>query len=179
MNALHRARLRDRRGMTLVELCIVIVIIGILAVVAVASLQRARMMANESSAIAILRTINRAQFAYASECGRGFYAPSLSLLGHTRPGRDQSYLGEDIGLVDDPQRNGYHFNVRNGASSRDGLADCNGQATRTTYYASASPLVVSRTGTRSFATSQSNGIWQLSGAIPPPEPFGDPAQFVR
>jgi hypothetical protein len=38
---------------------------------------------------------------------------------------------------------------------------------------------VRRTDTRSIATSQSNGIWQLSGAIPPPEPFGDPAQFVR
>ena len=43
----ERVRRDPEAGMTLIELCIVIVILGILMVVAVASLQRARMMANE------------------------------------------------------------------------------------------------------------------------------------
>ena len=172
-------RMRRREGMTLIELCIVIVILGILLVVAVASLQRARMMANESAAIAMMRTITKAQFAYASECGRGFYAPSLAQLGNSRPGRDQSYLAEDIGLVDDPQRSGYRFNVLSGASSVPGLDDCNKIATRTTFYASAVPLALGRTGTRSFATTQSNGIWQRPGSVPPTEPFGAPSEYVR
>ena len=175
----HSARLRSREGMTLIELCIVIVILGILLVVAVASLQRARMMANESSAIAIMQTINKAQFAYASECGRGHYAPALTQLGGTRPGRDQSYLAEDIGLANFPERNGYRFNVRGGANSIAGLPDCNGAATRTTYYASAVPVALSRTGSRSFASSQANGIWQMSGAVPPVEPLGPPSEYVR
>jgi len=175
----ERVRRDPEAGMTLIELCIVIVILGILLVVAVASLQRARMMANESSAIAIMQTINKAQFAYASECGRGHYAPSLTQLGGTRPGRDQSYLAEDIGIANYPQRNGYTFNVRGGANSIPGLPDCNGAATRTTYYASAVPLVIGRTGSRSFGTSQANGIWQMQGLVPPTEPLGPPSEYVR
>ncbi|HEY3159369.1 MAG TPA: prepilin-type N-terminal cleavage/methylation domain-containing protein [Vicinamibacterales bacterium] len=176
---LGHARMRRREGMTLIELCIVIVILGILLVVAVASLQRARMMANESSAIAMLRTITKAEFAYASECGRGHYAPSLATLGSARPGRDQSYLSEDIGLVDMPERNGYRFNILPGLDSSPGLEDCNKIATRTTFYASATPLALGRTGTRAFATSQSNGIWQRPGTVPPPQPFGPPSEYVR
>jgi len=175
----ERGRRNPEAGMTLIELCIVIVILGILLIVAVASLQRARMMANESSAIAILQTINKAQFAYASECGRGHYATSLIQLGGTRPGRDQSYLAEDIGIANFPERNGYRFNVTGGAASSPGLPDCNNAGTRTTYYASAVPAALSRTGSRSFATSQTNGIWQAQGAVPPPQPFGPPSEYVR
>jgi prepilin-type N-terminal cleavage/methylation domain-containing protein len=172
-------RVRGRQGMTLIELCIVLVILGILLVVAVASLQRARMMANESSAIAMLRTITKAEFAYASECGRGHYAPSLATLGSARPGRNQSYLSEDIGLVDMPERNGYRFNILPGLDSNPGLDDCNKIGTRTTFYASATPLALGRTGSRAFATSQSNGIWQRPGSVPPSQPFGPPSEYVR
>lgn len=172
-------RLRSREGMTLIELCIVIVITGILMVMGAASLMRARVVANESSAMAMLRTITKAQFAFYAECGRGFYAVSLTQLGTARPGRDQSYLAEDIGLVDTPQRNGYKFNVRPAADAMAGLTDCNGQATRTTYYASAVPVGLGRTGDRSFATSQSNTIWAIAGVVPPTEPLGPPAEFVH
>ena len=165
--------------MTLIELCIVIVILGILLVTAVASLMRARVAANESSAMGILRTITKAQLAFYAECGRGYYATSLTQLGTARPGRDQSYLAEDIGLVDSPQRNGYRFSVKAGITADPGLGDCNGRPTRTTYYASGVPLALSRTGTRSFATSEANGIWSLPGAVPPPEPLGPPSQYVR
>jgi type II secretory pathway pseudopilin PulG len=165
--------------MTLVELCIVIVIVGILLTVAVATLLHARVVANESSAIAMLRTITKAEFAFANECGRGHYAGSLDQLGVARPGRDQSYLGEDLGLSEAPERNGYRFNIRPGADSESGFKDCNGASTRTTFYASAEPIAVGRTGTRSFATSQSNGIWRMNGATAPAEPFGPPAEYVR
>jgi prepilin-type N-terminal cleavage/methylation domain-containing protein len=171
--------LRGRQGMTLVELCIVIVILGILLVVAVASLMRARVVANESSAMAMLRTITKAQLGFYAECGRGFYATSLTQLGTARPGRDQSYLAEDIGLVDFPLRNGYRFNVRPAADAMPGLSDCNGRATRTSYYASAVPVALGRTGDRSFATSQTNGLWAIAGVVPPTEPLGPPAQFAH
>lgn len=165
--------------MTLVELCIVIVILGILLTTAVAALAHARVAANESSAIAMLRTITKAQFAFANECGRGHYAGSLEQLGVARPGRDQSYLGEDLGLSETPERNGYRFTVRPGADSESGFKDCNGSPTRTTFYASAVPVAAGRTGTRSFATSQSNGIWRRDGATPPAEPFGPPSEYVK
>jgi prepilin-type N-terminal cleavage/methylation domain-containing protein len=172
-------RLSGHTGMTLIELCIVIVILGILLTVAVAALTHARVAANEASAIATLRTITKAEFAYASECGRGFYAESLTQLGAARPGRSQGFLNEDVGLVNFPERNGYRFNVHAGNGAIPGLEDCNKVGTQTTYYASAIPVAPERTGTRSFATSQSNAIWQQFGTVPPPEPFGAPSEYVR
>jgi len=50
------ARFNGRSGMTLVELCVVIAILGVLFVLAVATVKRARLVANESSAIGALRT---------------------------------------------------------------------------------------------------------------------------
>ena len=75
-------RLRSERGMTLVELCVVLVIIGLLLVVAVTSLIHARMVANETSAIGALKTVNTAQVAYSAGCGSGNFASSLVVLGH-------------------------------------------------------------------------------------------------
>ena len=70
--------------MTLIELCIVIVILAILLIVAIAGVMRARLSSNEASAIASLRAIYSAQFAYAAGCGPGNYATTLLTL-TTRP----------------------------------------------------------------------------------------------
>ena len=67
----------DDHGMTLVELCIVIVILGILLVTAVAGFGRARVSSNEASAIASVRAIYSAQFSFAAGCGQGGYATTL------------------------------------------------------------------------------------------------------
>ncbi len=50
-----------RRGFTLIELMIVVVIIAILAVIAVPNLLSARINANESAAIAVMRTVTTAE----------------------------------------------------------------------------------------------------------------------
>ena len=104
---------------------------------------------------------------------------SLRQLGTVRPGRDVNYLAEDIGLVDMPERNGYRFNMRPGTDAEVALTDCVGVPTRTTYYISAIPTIVGRTGSRSFAASQRNGIWALPGGNPPTEPLGPPAQYAQ
>jgi type II secretory pathway pseudopilin PulG len=54
--------------MTMVELCIVIVVLAILLVTAVAGLFRARLMSNEAAAIAGLRAIYSAQFSFTAGC---------------------------------------------------------------------------------------------------------------
>ena len=175
----HSPRVRAELGMTLIELCVVIMIIAILLGTAVAGLARARVASNETAAISSLRTINSAQFAYASGCGGGNYATSLTVLGTKPPGNRQGYLAEDLGASPTPQRNGYRYNIRPGAGASAAPPDCNKVPSQTAYYAFAIPTAVGTTGSRSFATGQNNAIWQAQGGTPPSEPFGPPAQLAR
>lgn len=68
------------RGFSLIELMIVVAIILIIAAIAIPNLLRARIAANESSAVASLRTITTAEVTYASSWGAG-YAGVLDNLG--------------------------------------------------------------------------------------------------
>lgn len=161
------------------ELCIVIAILGVLMVVAVAGLTRARLVSNEAGAIGGLRTIHTAQFAYSALCGSGNWAPNLVRLGMKPPTGSQGFLAEDLGSVMTPQRKGYIFNVTGGDGSAAGPADCFGMPSQTGYYGSAVPELEGTTGSRAFAINQSGAVWQLQGGMPPSEPFGAPAEPVR
>jgi prepilin-type N-terminal cleavage/methylation domain-containing protein len=55
-----------QEGFSLIELLIVVAIILIIAAIAIPNLLRARIAANESSAVASVRTINTAQITYNS-----------------------------------------------------------------------------------------------------------------
>jgi len=68
------------KGLSLIELLIVVAVILVIAAIAIPNLMRSRMAANEASAVASLRSINTSQVVYQSTYGGGF-APTLPALG--------------------------------------------------------------------------------------------------
>ena len=74
-----RRRLVGSSGMTLIELLIAIVVLGILLVLAIGAVRRARASANEGSALASLKLVGQAEVNYSAVCGRGGFAASLAL----------------------------------------------------------------------------------------------------
>ena len=72
-------RTKKNSGFSLLELLIVVAIILIIATIAIPSLLRSRQAANESAAVANLRTINTAQVTYLSSSG-GNYGDVTALV---------------------------------------------------------------------------------------------------
>src|SRR5208283_5673220 len=75
--------MQRQKGFSLIELLIVVAIILIIAAIAIPNLLRARIAANESSAVASIRTINTAMISYDSSYPSVGFAATMSNLSGT------------------------------------------------------------------------------------------------
>jgi type IV pilus assembly protein PilA len=150
-------KMRKQKGFSLIELLIVVAIILIIAAIAIPNLLRARIAANESSAVSSIRTINTAEVTYQSAYPTVGYAPTLIALGpgagvQTCPAGGP--LQAAACLVDSALAN----NVANGGKSgfkvdAAGLAGGAG-ALLITYGVGAAPAAFNQTGVRRFCSAE-------------------------
>jgi type IV pilus assembly protein PilA len=161
-------KVRDTRGFTIGELLVVMAIIFVVGAMAIALLKRARISANESSAVGSIRSIVSAQASYSS-FNRGF-AGSLQTLSARCSGMDAGFVSADLnqnGVV----KSGYILSVVPGAGAKPGTPDCNGTTTYSVFYATARPEIPYDSGERAFAANATATVWQNTAGAPPPEPL--------
>jgi len=144
--------LKKQKGFSLIELLIVVAIILIIAAIAIPNLLRARMAANESSAVASLRTINTAQISYYSEYPTIGFAAVLSNLAGTCTGTTVPTSAGTC-MIDTTlgsgSKSGYSFAVA---------------GTATGYQAAAWPANENHTGVNSFCSVQDAVVRKIPGA---------------
>src|SRR5437773_11866930 len=107
-------------GFTLIELLVAVGTLAILAAIALPNVLRARIAANEASALASLRVVHTAQSTFASECGGTGYAQRFVDLIRPPAGSAHAFISPDLS-TDPSIENGYGITLQedNAPDARD------------------------------------------------------------
>lgn len=132
----------NRRGLTLLELLLVVTVIAALGALALPCMHGSRKEENESGAVGALRTVEAAQRLHRERTGRFGDLRELS----------------DAGLIDallggGGPRQGYRFVAAPSTTAPDRR-----------WFATAAPIIPGTTGDRSFAANHEGTVFYAAGA---------------
>ncbi|MGH9514728.1 MAG: prepilin-type N-terminal cleavage/methylation domain-containing protein [Terriglobales bacterium] len=150
--------MQRQKGFSLIELLIVVAIILIIAAIAIPSLLRAKISADESSAVASVRQLSTAQITYATSYQDVGFAANLAALG---PGGSNCASGPSStnaciidAVLASGSKSGYTF-LSAGTGGGGGVP--NGQVV-----SSSAPLSYNVTGVRNFCMV-TDGVLRING----------------
>ena len=149
---------RHHGGFSLLELLIVVAVMLVIAAIAIPSLLRSKIAANEASAIRTVREISTAEVTYHSTFPSVGYAPDLKSLGGPMNACTPSAATACIldSQVSSGTKSGYQLFAAGFATG--------GAPQNTEFVASAAPQSFNRTGVRNFCIS-TDGVVRIDPAV--------------